>query len=284
MGLIYSDSVITARITAVRNLIDAGSAGGTIEIGTTGMASVLIVFGLSDPCGGISGNALAFTSPLTAFADNTGTPVEARIKDSDGNIVVSGLEVGVDIACPDLVDGNKYILTDFSLVEETPVVEEQSVWGDSAIGPWYGVTQEGTVVGVKFQSTIAGSITGIRFYQVSAGTGHVGALWESDGSLLDSKSFTGETGSGWQEVRFDTPVSIAANTTYIASVLMPGGQEFAETPQFLLTNGIENGRLRILPTGEDGVNGVYILSDTNTFPSLDTFTAAYTWVDILFTE
>jgi hypothetical protein len=62
-------------------------------------------------------------------------------------------------------------------------------------------------------------VTGVRFYKGGAANGgtHIGNLWAADGTKLASATFTGETASGWQEVNFATPVSITANTIYIAS-------------------------------------------------------------------
>ena len=65
-------------------------------------------------------------------------------------------------------------------------------------------------VGVQFRSDVPGSITGIRFYKAIANTGtHLGHLWSTTGTLLASATFTGESASGWQQVNFATPVSIA---------------------------------------------------------------------------
>jgi hypothetical protein len=73
-------------------------------------------------------------------------------------------------------------------------------------------------LGVKFQASTNGTIRGIRFYKGPQNTGtHIGALWSSTGKLLASATFTNETASGWQQVNFSSPVSIKANTTYIAS-------------------------------------------------------------------
>ena len=95
MAVIYATTLKTTRMTAVRDAIDGGSGAGTIEIDTSGMATVLAVLTLSDPCGSVSGDTLTF-SAITAdsSADATGTAAEARIKDSSGNVIVSGLTVG----------------------------------------------------------------------------------------------------------------------------------------------------------------------------------------------
>ncbi len=79
-------------------------------------------------------------------------------------------------------------------------------------------------LGVKFRSDTNGTVTGLRFYKASANTGiHVGHLWSSTGTLLGSATFSGESASGWQQVNFATPISVAANTTYVASYFAPAG-------------------------------------------------------------
>jgi hypothetical protein len=96
MAVIYLASLRTTRMNDVKTAIDAGSGPGTIEIGSAAMASVLATITLTDPCGSVSGDVLTLTMPHSdTSADNTGTAAAARIKDSDGNIVVSGLTVGL---------------------------------------------------------------------------------------------------------------------------------------------------------------------------------------------
>jgi len=95
MAVIYSTTLKNTRMTAVRDAIDGGSAGGTLEIGTTSMGSVLAVIPLADPCGAVSSGVLNFTMPQSdTSADAAGAAAEARIKDSSGTVVVSGLTVG----------------------------------------------------------------------------------------------------------------------------------------------------------------------------------------------
>lgn len=97
MAITYATSLKQARMQAVIDAVDAGAGAGTLEIGTTGMASVLATFTLADPSGTASGATLTwdFDPDISdTSADNTGTAAEARIKDSDSNVVVSGLTVG----------------------------------------------------------------------------------------------------------------------------------------------------------------------------------------------
>ena len=48
-------------------------------------------------------------------------------------------------------------------------------------------------------------------------------MWSASGTRLATATFTSETPSGWQEVTFDPPVAILANTTYVASYFAPFG-------------------------------------------------------------
>jgi len=95
MAVIYAAALRTTRMNDVVAAIDAGASAGTIEICSASYAAVLATLTLSDPCGSVSGDVLTF-SAITAdsSADNTGTAAIARIKDSDANIIVSGLTVG----------------------------------------------------------------------------------------------------------------------------------------------------------------------------------------------
>ena len=91
MAINYATVVKTARMTATRDEV----ANGTLEIGTAGMATVLVTFGLDAAGGTISGDTwtLVFdASTVSASAD--GTAAEAQIKTSGGTAVITGLTVG----------------------------------------------------------------------------------------------------------------------------------------------------------------------------------------------
>lgn len=104
----YATSVKTARMTAVRDVIDAGSAAGKLEIGTAGMASVLVTITLDDPSGTVAGAVLTLAGfPKTVSATGTGEVAAARIRDSDDNDIITGLTVG--ISGTDLVIDNTSI-------------------------------------------------------------------------------------------------------------------------------------------------------------------------------
>lgn len=97
MAVTYSTAAKTARMAAVIAQIDAGAAAGTLEIGTTGMGSVLAILTLADPCGSAASGVLTFDFDpdiSDASTNASGTAAEARIKDSDGTVIISGLTVG----------------------------------------------------------------------------------------------------------------------------------------------------------------------------------------------
>lgn len=95
MSVAYNTTVKNARLQVVADAIDQGSGAGVLQIGTTGMASVLASITLADPCGSVTGGVLTFDMPQSdTSADNTGTAAAARIRDSDGTDIVTGLTVG----------------------------------------------------------------------------------------------------------------------------------------------------------------------------------------------
>jgi hypothetical protein len=94
-----------------------------------------------------------------------------------------------------------------------------NVWGTGAPAGGSTANDPAAVeLGVKFKSDVAGTVSGIRFYKSTQNTGtHKGTLWSSTGTKLATANFTNETASGWQTVTFTSPVSVTANTTYVAS-------------------------------------------------------------------
>jgi hypothetical protein len=100
----------------------------------------------------------------------------------------------------------------------------RSIWHDDDTPAATVSSSGGTELGVRFRADRDGYITGIRFYKGSGNTGtHVGRLWSWNGEKLAEATFTGETGSGWQQVNFATPVRIGAGETYIAAYYAPSG-------------------------------------------------------------
>lgn len=116
MAMAYATAVRTSRMQAVVDAIDADAGAGTLEIGTSGMGTVLASIPLADPCGSVSAGVLTFDcTPAIedTSADATGTAAEARIKDNSGDVIVSGLTVGTS--------GTHIVLTSTSIVATEPV-------------------------------------------------------------------------------------------------------------------------------------------------------------------
>jgi Domain of unknown function (DUF4082)/Bacterial Ig-like domain/Bacterial Ig domain/Purple acid Phosphatase, N-terminal domain len=156
-----------------------------------------------------------------------------------------------------------------------------SIWPSSATPERTDSDTNAVEIGTKFRAEADGFITGLRFHKASVNTGtHVGHLWTRTGQLLATATFTGESASGWQQVNFDTPVAITANTTYVASYHAPNGRYSVNSNQFA-TAGVSNPPLRALQNGEDGGNGVYGYGPSGTFPS-STYQSEGYWVDVVF--
>jgi hypothetical protein len=123
---------------------------------------------------------------------------------------------------------------------------------------------------------VNGSITGVRFFKSTpsnSGT-HVAHLWSATGQQLASATFTNETGTGWQQVSFDVPVGITANTTYVVSYYAPSGH-YAGTDNYF-GNLIDRSPL-FVPAG---TAGVYKYGSSG-FPT-QSFQRNNYWVDVVF--
>lgn len=97
MAVTYPTGVKTARMTAVRDKIDAGTGAGKLEICSAAYAAILATITLGDPSGTITNDVLTLSGfPRSdTSADNTGTAAVARIRDSDNVDVITGLTVGL---------------------------------------------------------------------------------------------------------------------------------------------------------------------------------------------
>jgi hypothetical protein len=84
-------------MTHVRDDIDSGSGPGVLEIGTAGMATVLAQIPLADPCGTVSGGVLTFGGMPRSdpSANATGIAAAARIRNSAGDDIITGMTVSV---------------------------------------------------------------------------------------------------------------------------------------------------------------------------------------------
>ena len=159
-----------------------------------------------------------------------------------------------------------------------------SGWDDAATPAMLSAPDSSAVeLGVKFRVDIDGWVTGIRFYKGAGNDGeHVGNLWSTSGELLASAIFTNETETGWQQVDFDTPVAISANTVYVASYHAPNGGYSANSAYFA-DSGVDRGVVHLLQDGESGGNGLYAYGTPSVFPTQSYDSSNY-WVDVVFDD
>lgn len=107
MSVVYSSTLKNNRMQLVADLIagkvQASSTGtataGTLVIGTSalsGATGVLATFTLSTTPATVSAGVLTVAGiPLTATASATGTAAKAEFRDNSGNVIVTGLTVGI---------------------------------------------------------------------------------------------------------------------------------------------------------------------------------------------
>jgi hypothetical protein len=162
--------------------------------------------------------------------------IMARAVDDSGNLESPGDQVGIDV-----------------VAQTCPC----SLW-ENALTANQDPDQNPIEVGVKFRSDVAGFITGLRFYKTAGNTGtHIGRIWTTGGTSLGQVTFAGETPTGWQHAKFDTPVAISANTTYIASYHAPAGR-YASIGAYFKLVGFDNPPLHApVDGGIGGSNGIY---------------------------
>jgi hypothetical protein len=154
-----------------------------------------------------------------------------------------------------------------------------SIFGD--VTPQTAVVPDTRPVtlGVRFQSAQPGKIWGIRFFRgASSRDGYAVKLFAANGSLLAAAKTWKDTCfvPCWEQVNFRSPVSLAANTTYVAAYYTQNGRYAAD--KFDLTNLRSAGSLTI-PAAVGG-NGVYTYSAG--FPD-QAFENSNYYVDVAFT-
>ena len=186
--------------------------------------------------------------------------IKSRASDDSANVETPSAGVSVTTKCPCSLFGNR-----------TPAQVDS---GDASP----------VELGVRFTSAVSGAVLGVRFYKAAANTGtHTGTLWSASGARLATGTFTGESASGWQTLQFATPVSITANTTYIASYFAPNGH-YSVDRYFFYYRTYDAPPLHAevnSPTTSSTFNGVY--SDGPGFPA-STWQGSNYEIDVLFSD
>ncbi|HET9648994.1 MAG TPA: N,N-dimethylformamidase beta subunit family domain-containing protein [Microlunatus sp.] len=223
---------------------------------------------VNGPAGAVAGSV----SPTTGTTQTiTFTPAAALASSTTYTVTVSGAK---DVA------NNTMAPTSWSFTTAA-VAAGSTIWADAATpGTLADPDTAATEVGVKFRTTQTGKVTAIRFYKGPGNTGtHIGTLWSRTGTKLATVTFSGETASGWQQATFATPVTVTANTTYVASYNAPAGH-YSVDENYFATAATTRGPLTALKNGTDGVNGVYRYGGS-AFPSTGYHSSNY-WVDVVF--
>jgi hypothetical protein len=270
-----------ARYQAARNLyaqIATEAAQGPLSISTTTLPDGAINVSYSASLAATGG-----TTPYTWSITSGTLPTGLSLKSTTG--VISGVPTATgtfNFTARATDSSNPVQTASVPLSIAINTTQEFSLWPNTATPTTVdGGPDSAVELGVKFRSDTAGYIAGIRFYKASTNTGtHVGNLWNSSGTLLASGTFTGESASGWQQMKFSSPAAINANTTYVASYHANSGHYSADTNYFAAT-GLDNPPLHALADGASGGDGVYRYGTTSTFPNQTWYSCNY-WVDVLF--
>jgi hypothetical protein len=198
------------------------------------------------------------------------TPTSALANATTYTIVVKSGTAGVKDAAGNALAAD--VTASFTTVAAAPA--PVSLWSNS---PTPTIVDSGdkqaVELGTKFTSDVNGQITGLRFYKSAGNTGtHTAHLWNASGQLLATATFTSETSSGWQQVTFATPVTIAAGTTYVASYYTTVGRYSVNRSYF--NSQYNSGSLHVPTNG-----GVYRYG-ASAMPN-QTYQGSNYWVDVL---
>ncbi|MEP7375032.1 MAG: N,N-dimethylformamidase beta subunit family domain-containing protein [Chitinophagaceae bacterium] len=190
--------------------------------------------------------------------------VKSRGYDDSGNIENAGTGIILNITTPGYP---------FTIFEATDVPDKE--FEDSPME-----------LGVRFKANTNGYITGVRFYKgTNNGGTHIGNLWTEAGVSLAQVTFTNETGTGWQQADFATPVAVTSGTTYVASYYNPTGN-FSVTKNFFMQDypaGPTSSWPAQALSNSSGGNGVFNYSSGTSFPGSGGNASNY-YVDIVFTN
>lgn len=247
--------------TVSGNVLGQGGAGATVTLSGGGVTTTVT----ADASGHYAAPSL-FPGTYTISPSNTNAAFSPAMQTvAIGSADVTGINFTGSNLCPC-----------------------ESIWQPTVVPVAANVDAgDGTSVetGVRFTADYDGYILGIRFYKAATNTGtHVGNLWTGDntGSLLATNTFPAESGSGWQQVMFATPLPVTANTPYVASYFAPQGHYSATGAQFAST-GIDAPPLHASASTATQPNGVYSYGTTSTYPT-SSFNATNYWVDLVYAK
>jgi hypothetical protein len=177
-------------------------------------------------------------------------------------------------------------MADYSLFDHgaTPALTS----GDASDSP--------LTLGVLWQSSTPGTVKSIWMYigntnlNGAAGTAllYTGGGWaDAPGSLMAQKAFTFQGTIGWQEVVLDSPISVNANTLYIAAVHINSSGHYSYIDHLYDTEQV-SGVLTALhgapSPGYDRGNGRYMSGASPAYPQNKSLSRASYLIDFTFSS
>ena len=292
-GLTASNVTVTASQIIANLAIAANALPGAqnITVTTAGGTSNTVVFTVNPsvvtltsitPASALAGTTVAVTLVGTSLS---GATLDLGPGMTANNVTVSASQITANLVIAfNAPPGPQNITVTATGGTSNPVVFKirTTIWPTTGV-PAVIMTSDASpvVLGVKFRSDVAGYITGIRFYKGSPDGGtHTAQLFSATGTVLAQGVFSNETDSGWQQFDFQTPIAIAANTTYIAAYHTTSGR-FAYDLGYFGSASVDHAPLHALRNGVDGPNGVYLYTPNPGFPQ-NTYNSTCYWVDVVF--
>ena len=243
----FRDIVFVADAVGVPTIAKVSGDNQSASVGTT-LPNPLVVQVRSSTNAAVSGTTVNFAvtsgggtvSPTSAVTDANGNAsTNLTLGTTAGANAVSAAATGIGSVS-------------FAATGASIVTGGQRLFSTQIPALLDGSDGTGLELGIKFQSARAGRIIAVRYWKSPSDSGtHVGRIWSSNGLLLTSVTFTGETASGWQQQAIPAPLTVTANTTYVVSVNVIS--YYVVTSSGLATS-VVNGDLSSVA---DGANGLY---------------------------
>jgi hypothetical protein len=267
MNVVAGPLIEGQRVTLTGQMVDIGGQVAGVEVSTDGGTSWWAA----------AFDGIAGTWSYTWAAPEAGT-YELAVRSVDDS-----LNMGFSSAPLSVTVGEASQVSLFSATDTPPPLPED--WDPTQVVTCCNVCVVHVFgpaeVGVKFAAERSGTISSVRFYKDERNTGtHVGKLWAADGTLLASATFTAETGTGWQQVDFAQPVTIAAGTVYVASYSTTDGIYLASHGNYFAESHTSGPLTALASDWRTGPNGV--IGDAGVFPGGPVQSAMNYWVDVVF--
>lgn len=130
-------------------------------------------------------------------------------------------------------------------------------------------------LGIRFRPEKSGQVTALQYYQGAGATGVKKAtLWTASGRVLAQVSFATSRTAGWRTIPLDSPVSLTAGSSYVASYHAPRGG-YPVTEGALTGSRTQNG------FGLSAGAGVYRYGSTSSVPT-SSYAGSNYLVDIVY--